>query len=310
VVTQHERIRSVGLTFEDVFFVKLYTFSQWVHCVRFCGVNISDCEDHVKDTVKLGDFIKQACEHCGLRSDQDSWYTRFNADTRGSGTKAKYWSDETRKLTNCLKKMRPKETKFFRGFNIPMDKCDHPLTPLSSSKLIHVEFRLFFDVVDADDSLKTHGGGYKAEVERKRYKNVHFSDDHTVAFVVNDDHAELGGVKDLSDIFDTGGKLLGKMTGPLFEPDAKIADKVFVVNSRERNRFARLKPGDLVLNGRTSVMSVSEKVEKSIMYAGKKEVHGTIWEISTGYSGGRDINDLSIIPQNLSDNVCTLWCVS
>ncbi len=306
MVTQHQRISSAGLTFEDVFFVKLYTFAQWVHCVRFCGVNISDCEDDGEGTVKLGDFIKTTCQHCGLCSDQDSWYTRFNADTRGSGRKAKDWSDETRKLANCLKKVGLKETKFFRGFNIPMDKCDHPLTPLSSSKLIHVDFRIFFDVVDSDDSLKTHGGGYKAEVEQTRYKNVHVrkhSDDHTVAFVVKGDHAELG--RNIC----VNGKLRGEMNedeNPLFEPAADIADRVFVVNTLPCNRFARLKPGDLVLNGQTSVMSVTDDVDKSIMYARGKEVHGTIWEISTGYSGGRDINDLSIIPQNHSDNVCTL----
>jgi hypothetical protein len=119
VVNQHQRIRSAGLTFEDVFFVKLYTFSQWVHCVRFCGVEISDCEEDEEGAVKLGEFIKQPCERCGLRSDQDSWYTRFNADTRGRGAKAKTWSEETRKLAKCLKKVGLKETKFFRGFNIP-----------------------------------------------------------------------------------------------------------------------------------------------------------------------------------------------
>lgn len=134
VVTQYSKIASSRFTFEDLFFIKLYTFAQWVHCVRFCGQNIED----------LGNLIQTPCVKCGLRSDQDSWYSRFNADTRCSGAKAKFWSVETCKLIDSLKKAERKETKFFRGFNIPMDEYDQPfLSPFINyihSHLIQIIF--------------------------------------------------------------------------------------------------------------------------------------------------------------------------
>ncbi len=43
-----------------------------------------------------------------------------------------------------------------------------------------------------------------------------------------------------------------------------------------------------------------------LMYAGGEALHGTIWEIVTGQTGGKDINALSIVPPTHSDQVCYL----
>ena len=125
-------------------------------------------------------------------------------------------------------------------------------------------------MVDADDAgsgdgLKTHSGGYKATVGAVRYSNVHFDCTTKVHYAVLGDPEECP-----KDLLNSDGSLKGHKEGNDFVLDKDIQDRVFVVNfqhSKTRNRFAQLKPGDLVLNGHRSVMSVSDDVKKSYEYA-------------------------------------------
>ncbi len=115
-----------------------------------------------------------------------------------------------------------------------------------------------YTVVDADDigkgdSLKAHSGGYKAKVDGVAYKNVHF-DAKWVAFVVGGD-PEVPPVG----ILNADGSVKQDHVNP----------PVFVVNRehcKARNRFAQLKADDVVVNGYTSVMSVTDDVHKSYEY--------------------------------------------
>ena len=168
-----------------------------------------------------------------------------------------------------------------------------------------------FTVVDAHDAgegngLKAHNGGYMALVNGVQYKNVHF-DACWVAYTVKGD---LQVPPD--HVVDQKGSLLGKWHGDSFLVDSSIADTVFVVNKqnvKKCNRFAQVKPGDLVLNGCLSVMSVTTDLAKACEYAGGDGKRGTIWEIVTGNTGGKEIDPLSVIPPSHSDKVCGLWFV-
>ncbi len=130
VTQQHERVLSPGtqqkITFEDLFLVKLYTFAQWVQCVRYCGVTL---ERHAaaegpdtKAPRKLEDLMRTPCSVCKLQSNTDSWFVRFNGDTRGPAATASRWAKETKKVAACLEKIQRKETAFFRGYSQTMDK--------------------------------------------------------------------------------------------------------------------------------------------------------------------------------------------
>ncbi len=165
-----------------------------------------------------------------------------------------------------------------------------------------------FTVVDAQDAgegdgLKAHSGGCKAIVNGTSYKNVHF-DKGGVAFVVEGDF-EVPPVE----IFNDEGKIFGDGSS-FVSTKHKVSGRVFVVNkqhSQTRNRFHSVKPGDLVLNGYSSVMSVSTDHVKANEYAGGPAKKGTIWEIVTGNTGGKEIDPLSVIPPSHSDKVWGLW---
>ena len=96
------------------------------------------------------------------------------------------------------------------------------------------------DAVKPGETLKTHSGGYRAEVVTpsgtKIFKHVHFckhSDDHTVAFVVDGDPPELTNHQNIFTCDENGNrKLVGQMNDGIFEPGEAIANKVIVVNSR------------------------------------------------------------------------------
>lgn len=113
-----------------------------------------------------------------------------------------------------------------------------------------------FTVVDAGvigqgDSLKAHDGGFKAKVNGTYYKNVHMDWSKYLAYVVEGD-AEVAP----KEIFNQDGSVNYQHTKPA----------VFVVTGTEakaRNLFAQLKPGDVVVNGNTSVMSVTDDVKKA-----------------------------------------------
>ena len=170
-----------------------------------------------------------------------------------------------------------------------------------------------FTVVDAQDAgegdgLKAHRGGCKAVVNGNEFKHVHF-DRSWVAFAVMDDPEVPP-----ADIFDARGDLLGEKQqgGAVFVVDPSISQRVFVVNKQNSttcNRFHSVKPGDLVLNGYSSVVSVSTDPRKANEYAGGLTKKGTIWEVVTGNTGGREIDPLSVIPPSHSDKVCRLRLV-
>ena len=164
-----------------------------------------------------------------------------------------------------------------------------------------------FSVVDADDvghgsGLKAHGGGYQAVVGGVKYKNVHF-DAGWIAYVLKDDSP--------NGILQKGERLVGKWEGDNFILDAKYTDPknpnpVLLVNKQNTktcNRFAQVKAGDLVCNGFTAVMSVSTDAAKANEYAGGIKNKGTIWEIVTGNTGGKEIDPFSVIPPSHSDKV-------
>ncbi len=112
------------------------------------------------------------------------------------------------------------------------------------------------DDIGKGDNLKAHPGGYKAKVDGVAYKNVHFgrtSLGQFVAYVVVGDPEEPK----------------FEPPGIFFNPDGSMKPGVFVVNGehcKARNRFAQLKVDDVVINGYTSVMSVSDDVHKSYEY--------------------------------------------
>ena len=179
---------------------------------------------------------------------------------------------------------------------------------------------IVFTVVDAKEAgegngLKAHNGGCKAVVGGVAYKNVHF-DKKWVAFAVKGDPEVVP-----EGILNADGTLKGKFnadwTSFELDPSAGYADRVFLVNKQSAktcNRFHSVKPGDLVLNGYTSVMSVSTDKAKANEYAGGPSKKGTIWEVITGNTGGKEIDPLSIIPPSHSDKVvwfvvCGLWFV-
>jgi hypothetical protein len=169
---------------------------------------------------------------------------------------------------------------------------------------------IVFTVVDAQDAgegngLKAHNGGCKAKVGRDEYKNVHF-DTNWVAFAVKGDPEVLP-----EGILNADGSLKGKMSADWtsfeVDPSAGYAGRVFVVNKQNTaacNRFYSVKRGDLILNGYTSVMSVTTDIDKAKEYADAGKKHGTIWEIVTNKTGGKDIDSLSVIPPSHSDKVC------
>lgn len=108
-------------------------------------------------------------------------------------------------------------------------------------------------VIGQGDSLKAHDGGFKAKVNGTYYKNVHmdWSKGTPTAYVVEGD-AEVAP----KEIFNQDGSVNYQHTKPA----------VFVVTGTEakaRNLFAQLKPGDVVVNGDTSVMSVTDDVKKA-----------------------------------------------
>jgi hypothetical protein len=174
-----------------------------------------------------------------------------------------------------------------------------------------------FSVVDADDvghgnGLKAHSGGYQAVVAGKKYKNVHF-DKSWVAYVTEkDDEVPPEG------ILNADGKLSGTWEGNNFVMDAKYQhpknpNKVFLVNKQNAktcNRFAKVQAGDVVCNGFRSVMSVSTDAVKANEYAGGVAKKGTIWEIITGNTGGKEIDPLSVIPPSHSDKVRELFAIA
>ena len=175
---------------------------------------------------------------------------------------------------------------------------------------------IVFTVVDAKEAgegngLKAHNGGCKAVVGGVAYKNVHF-DKSWVAYTVKGDPEVPP-----TDILNSDGKLRGDWDSNSFVVHKDIADRVFVVNKQNAktcNRFHSVKPGDLVLNGYTSVMSVSTDKAKANEYAGGPSKKGTIWEVVTGNTGGKEIDPLSVIPPSHSDKVdwfvvCGLWFV-
>jgi hypothetical protein len=116
------------ITFEDLFLIKLYTFAQWVQCVRYCGVALEAAPSHAPAAAapqgarKLAEVMKTPCAQCRLQSDWDSWFVRFNSDTRGSGKMAVRWKKETRKVVASLDKVNRKSSSFFRGLDLPIEK--------------------------------------------------------------------------------------------------------------------------------------------------------------------------------------------
>ena len=139
----------------------------------------------------------------------------------------------------------------------------------------------------------------------KKYKNVHF-DKSWVAYVTEkDDLVPPEG------ILNADGNLSGKWEGNNFVMDAKyqdpkITNKVFLVNKQNAktcNRFAKVQAGDVFCNVLRSVMSVSTDAVKANEYAGGVARKGTIWEIVTAKTGGKEIDPLSVIPPSHSDKV-------
>ncbi len=87
VTEQHTRAHAAGskpMTFEDLFLIKLYTFAQWVQCVRYCGVTLQDAaglapavraeSPAANAAMKLADVMKTPCSVCLLQSNWDSWF--------------------------------------------------------------------------------------------------------------------------------------------------------------------------------------------------------------------------------------------
>ncbi len=183
--------------------------------------------------------------------------------------------------------------------------------------LAYVYCSIVFTVVDAEEAgvgngLKAHNGGCKAKVDGVEYKNVHF-DRSWVAYVVKGDPKTKmhdPEVPPTQEILNADGNLRGHWDSNSFVVDKDIAARVFVVNKQNAktcNRFHSVKPGDLVLNGYTSVMSVSTDKAKANEYAGGPSKKGTIWEVVTGNTGGKEIDPLSVIPPSHSDKV--VWIV-
>lgn len=114
------------LTFEDFFLVKLYTFAQWVQCVRYCG-RVLELEGSApaKGAMKLDAVMKTVCPKCQLTSSKDSWFVKFNEDTRGPSSAAARWTKESKKVGACLDKVSRKDTNFYRGMGCTLDKCDY-----------------------------------------------------------------------------------------------------------------------------------------------------------------------------------------
>jgi hypothetical protein len=106
----------------------MYTFAQWVQCVRYCGVVLEgqppSAAASAAAPMKLDVVMKTPCHECKLRSDQDSWFVKFNSDTRGPASTAARWTKESKKVAACLDKVSRKTTNFYRGMSVTLDKCD------------------------------------------------------------------------------------------------------------------------------------------------------------------------------------------
>jgi hypothetical protein len=121
------------MTFEDLFLIKLYTFAQWVQCVRYCGVKLQDAaglaqavraeSPAANAAMKLADVMKTPCSVCLLQSNWDSWFVRFNGDTRAPGRLADRWKVQSKKVVSTLEKVNRKTTSFFRGMSVTIERC-------------------------------------------------------------------------------------------------------------------------------------------------------------------------------------------
>jgi hypothetical protein len=133
---------SKNITFEDLFLIKLYTFAQWVQCVRYCGVKLEAATGQApagQDAKKLADVMKTPCSQCQLQSSWDSWFVRFNGDTRGPGTLADRWKQQSKKVVSSLEKVNRKTCSFFRGLDLTIEKCLRPLpSPLNATFGLHL----------------------------------------------------------------------------------------------------------------------------------------------------------------------------
>ena len=129
---------SKEITFEDLFLIKLYTFAQWVQCVRYCGVTLEAAAGQAPAVQaspaarKLADVMKTPCSQCKLQSNWDSWFVRFNGDTRGPGRLADRWKQQSKKVVASLEKVNRKTCSFFRGLDLTIEKFLRPLlSPLN-----------------------------------------------------------------------------------------------------------------------------------------------------------------------------------
>ena len=106
----------------------MYTFAQWVHCVRYCGVVLEgqppSAVASAAAPMKLDVVMKRICPKCKLQSSTDSWFVKFNSDTRGAASIAARWTKESKKVAACLDKVSRKDTNFYRGMGSTLDKCD------------------------------------------------------------------------------------------------------------------------------------------------------------------------------------------
>jgi len=117
--------------------------------VRYCGITLEHSPDApppleasgsaVATTAKLADVMANPCRKCKLQSNEDSWFVKFNADTRGPGQMAERWSVQTKKVAACLDKINRKSCSFFRGLNITLEKY------IFSSLLLQPNFCCYLD---------------------------------------------------------------------------------------------------------------------------------------------------------------------
>ena len=109
------------------------------------------------------------------------------------------------------------------------------------------------DDIGKGDRLKAHNGGFKAIVNGVSYRNAHmdWTTGKPVAYVVQGDPIDPP-----KQVLNADGSVNTKHANPA----------VFVVNgdhAKARNLFAQLKPDDVLVNGHTSVMSVTDEVSKA-----------------------------------------------
>lgn len=99
----------------DHLFLKLWTFSHWVHCERFCAF------EHEKK-LSVTDFKNTKCEKCEVKSNGMSFFSYY---TSYSFDKTKFdedtWEPISRLLLKAAEKLPGKPVPLYRGLRPPVE---------------------------------------------------------------------------------------------------------------------------------------------------------------------------------------------